>query len=328
MPSEANISRKRCERDAIAGKFFLSLVDYRNNLFTSNNPDDVIKFYESFQSRDDLIEWMRERPKGVANIYEVDGDKEIIVVIPTADFNGRYAKECREKIFKGLHIVFVESGEVPDPYFNYAHNCNVGIKKAMEYKPKWIVVSNDDMKAKSPPEILKEELRNFSNFDYDAVLVNDPNVSLKIYVATRTFMTKFLDFFYNKRRNDYYMKGFAILEKFGLKYYFVGNRSSLFYHRITDFINVGAFCCYSSIYCESVQGELYDETFINSTEDYKQGILLSTNRKGYAFFKKYNIEDLKGRTMPITKQRWLRDLAGKLVLDYQIRYILKCVKMP
>ena len=45
---------------------------------------------------------MRERPKGVANIHEFEGDKDIIVVIPTADFNGKYAKECRENIFKGL----------------------------------------------------------------------------------------------------------------------------------------------------------------------------------------------------------------------------------
>lgn len=108
---------------------------------SSNNPS----FYNGFENREQLIQWMRERPKGVANIYEVEGDSDIIVVIPTADFNGKYARECRNNIFNGLHIIFVESGEVPDPYFNYAHNCNVGVKKAMEYNPKWVVVSNDDM---------------------------------------------------------------------------------------------------------------------------------------------------------------------------------------
>ena len=122
-----------------------SLVDYRNNYFTSDDTNKIIEFYNGFDNRDQLIKWMKERPKGVANIYEVDGDKDIIVVIPTADFNGKYAKECRENIFRGLHIIFVESGEIPDPYFNYSHNCNVGIRKAMEYNPKWIVVSNDDV---------------------------------------------------------------------------------------------------------------------------------------------------------------------------------------
>ena len=35
---------------------------------------------------------MKERPKGIANIHEVEGNKDIIVVIPTADYNGKYAK--------------------------------------------------------------------------------------------------------------------------------------------------------------------------------------------------------------------------------------------
>ncbi len=131
------------ERDNV--EMFFSLVDYRNNYFTSEDPNKIIEFYNGFENRDQLIQWMRERPKGVANVHEVEGDKDIIVVIPTADFNGKYARECRENIFKGLHMVFVESGGKGDFYFNYAHNCNVGIRKAMEYNPKWVVVSNDDM---------------------------------------------------------------------------------------------------------------------------------------------------------------------------------------
>ena len=93
---------------------FFSLVDYRNNYFTSDDPNEIIEFYNGFENRDQLIRWMKERPKGVANVHEVEGYKDIIVVIPTADFNGKYAKECRENIFKGLHMVFVESGEIPN----------------------------------------------------------------------------------------------------------------------------------------------------------------------------------------------------------------------
>ena len=137
--------RKRSPISNTENSLFFSLVDYRNNYFTSDDPDKIIEFYNGFKNRDQLIQWMRERPKGVANIHEVEGEKDIIVVIPTADFYGKYAKECRDNIFKGLHMVFVESGEAPDPYFNYAHNCNIGIMKAMEHNPKWIVISNDDM---------------------------------------------------------------------------------------------------------------------------------------------------------------------------------------
>ena len=139
-------NRLRCKFEKNNTVLFFSLVDYRNNLFTSNDPEKIIEFYNGFHNRDQLIQWMKERPKGASYIHEVEGNKDIIVVIPTADFNGKYARTCREEIFKGLHMVFVESGENPDPYFNYAHNCNVGIKRAMEYNPKWVVVSNDDMR--------------------------------------------------------------------------------------------------------------------------------------------------------------------------------------
>ena len=140
-----NISRLRCPIEFQYDEFFFSLVDYRNNYFTSDDPYRIIEFYNGFENRDQLIRWMKERPRGIANIHEVEGDKDIIVVIPTADFNGKYAKECRDNIFKGLHIVFVESAEIPDPYFNGAHNVNVGIRKAMGYNPKWVVFSGDDM---------------------------------------------------------------------------------------------------------------------------------------------------------------------------------------
>ena len=139
------VGRLHCPVKKSTTDIFFSLIDYRNNFFNSDNLDKIIKFYNGFENRDQLIQWMKERPKGAAYIHEIEGDKDIIVVIPTADFNGKYARECRENIFKGLHIVFVESGGRGDFYFNYAHNCNVGIKKAMEYKPKWVVVSNDDM---------------------------------------------------------------------------------------------------------------------------------------------------------------------------------------
>ena len=99
-----------------------SLVDYRNQYFVNDDPDKIIEFYNGFRSQDQLIQWMKERPRGTAKIHEVDGIRDIIVVITTADFNGRYAKECRENIFKGLYMIFVESAEMPDPYFNNAPN--------------------------------------------------------------------------------------------------------------------------------------------------------------------------------------------------------------
>ena len=80
-----NLGRLRCPIQFLQEELFFSLVDYRNNYFTSEDPNKIIEFYNGFENRDKLIEWMRERPKGVANVHEVEGDKEIIVVIPTAE---------------------------------------------------------------------------------------------------------------------------------------------------------------------------------------------------------------------------------------------------
>ena len=162
-----------CPLNQNMSELFFSLVDYRNNYFTSDDPDKIIEFYNGFENRDQLIQWMRERPKGVANVHEVEGDKDIIVVIPTADLNGKYAKECRDNIFKGLHIIFVESGEVPDPYFNYAHNVNIGVRNAMAYIPKWIVISNDDMRKIDDPRILKNGLMKFNPNEVDVLFTKE-----------------------------------------------------------------------------------------------------------------------------------------------------------
>ena len=89
----------------LTDSLFFSLVDYRNFYFTSNDPNKIIKFYDGFENRDQLIQWMKERPKGVANVYEIEGEKDVVVVITTADFSGDYAKECRKYLLRSSHGV-------------------------------------------------------------------------------------------------------------------------------------------------------------------------------------------------------------------------------
>jgi len=156
-------------------KIFFTLMDYLNNLFTSNDSEDILRFYDYFENRDQLIKWMRERPKGNYRIVEFNKDEnDIIVVIPTMDVNGKFAKTCRYEIFKGLHIIFVESG-IGNYYFNYAHNCNAGIKKALEYNPKWIIISNDDMYKIDDVEVLIKELNKIKNTEIN---INFPKKAL------------------------------------------------------------------------------------------------------------------------------------------------------
>lgn len=266
-----NISKKRCERDDTVGEFFLSLVDYRNNLFTSNNPDDIMKFYESFQTRDDLIGWMKERPKGAAYIREVEGTNDIVVVIPTADFDGKYAKECREDIFNGLHIIFVESGEVPDPYFNYSHNVNVGIKKAMEYKPKWVVFMNDDIYKIDGINVLTHQLMNLPSNEMCFLHLEPPGnyYSYWAYIGRPAFI-RWLFYLWNR-----YLRLRIRLErkmkkkKFGLRYLTFGtNIPYRFLVKHEGKIrNVGAVLILSSSLAKAMGGMIYDENFVNGAED-------------------------------------------------------------
>ena len=95
-----NKSRLYCSMSKFNGKLFLSLVDYRNSHFTSSDPDKIIEFYGSFENRDDLIEWMKERPKGVANIYEVDYAKLKSRKIVTA------LRIAGRVIFRSSHTIF------------------------------------------------------------------------------------------------------------------------------------------------------------------------------------------------------------------------------
>ncbi|MHB1830404.1 MAG: hypothetical protein ACYCO0_03335, partial [Candidatus Micrarchaeaceae archaeon] len=133
-----------------------------NDLYTSKSINDILRFYDYFHSRNQLIRWMKNRKPGRAKIYEAKGKTDIIIVIPTADYNGKFAQNCRKNIFKGMHIIFIESGGITDKYFNYARNVNKGLKFALKYKPKWIIVSSDDMVKVDDISILENELFNLN----------------------------------------------------------------------------------------------------------------------------------------------------------------------
>jgi hypothetical protein len=302
-------------------EMFFSLVDYRNNYFTSDDPKKVLEFYDSFENRDQLIQWMRERPKGVANIHEVDGDKDIIVVIPTADFNGNYAMECRENVFKGLHIIFVESGEVPDPYFNYSHNCNVGIRKAMEYNPKWVVVTNDDMEKIDAVEVMKEQLSRLDEDKYDIVFTKPSKYHSSI---ERISQPSLLYKIYYKITNRFYGRSvIKISQKFQIRYFLspVSGIYSKLFRKGYQFLEINNFGIYSSKWI-SVAGEaVYEETFINSTEDSDVSIRTSFNKERIARID-YSIGDMIGSSFGTGVDRRLRGLAGLTYLNYKWNSLL------
>ncbi len=321
-------SKKYCVFSRTNDNLTFSLVDYRNNHFISDDPNKIIEFYNGFDTRDELIQWMKERPRGVANIHEVEGDKDIIVVIPTADLNGKYAKECRDNIFKGLHIIFVESGEVPDPYFNYAHNCNVGIRKAMEYNPKWVVLSNDDVNSDYKPKDLISELSKLDNGSLNMVFcTNGYQTATKTSVhklnmlGLITFRFLSISGIYRVMNKKYraHISAFILNRKFKNRYITFGDSKGVknyLYRKIYSYVNFEAFGIFSGRYFNKDSG-LFDETYINWHEDQDVSIILSREPNKIAWIN-YGIEGVGGGTLQNSLQRILGGLASESYLSYKI----------
>jgi len=324
---ETNRSKFKCKRPADSEPIFFSLVDYRNSLFLSNDPNKVMEFYNGFSHRDQLIQWMRERPKGVYTIHEVDGSKEVIVVIPTADFNGEYARNCRENIFKGLHIIFVESG-INNPYFNGAHNVNAGIKKAIEYNPKWIVFSGDDMLKIDGIEKLVYSLRKLNNQEIDCVFTNPgkyhsteqilgmPNIIFLVSLFLGRFFSKDLGYVY---------KIYTVMKKFSSDIYIPRNRNGIknfivnhiyFYKRLA-FVNILSFGVFSSNFIKKRGNRLFDNIYINEMEDTDLSISLLMERNRTVIVD-YKIDEFVGASLGRGILRTLKVFTGYTYFSYKV----------
>ena len=298
---------------------FFSIVDYRNNYFTSNDPNKIIEFYNGFENRDQLIQWMQERPKGVPVIHELKGNSDTIVVIPTADYNGEYARECRESIFKGLQMIFVESGKNPDLYFNYAHNCNVGIKRAMEYNPDWIIFSNDDMYKIDDVRFLRDQLMRLNNENTDLVFTKKSSyhsISARFSKQriTRQMILKAIGIW---TIGSSLSKQFFTIEKKLRCEYFLSPRTGFTFlifkrgYNLTSFTDFGIL---SSQYIRRLGGNVFDETFVNAQEDHD--FILRAFLQGARLSRiNYEIGDYVGKSMGTGFSRTLRELAGIAYLN-------------
>ena len=321
-------------------KIEFNLVDYRNNYFISNDLAKILDFYNSFENRKQLIEWMQARPKGSNIIYEVEGDKDIIVVIPTADYNGKFAKECRDHIFNGLHIIFVGSGPYKDNYFNFSHTCNVGIRKAMEYNPKWIVVSGDDVYKIDDLSKLTLCLNELNPLEYDLIYAKpgihhskltyfiDMHSNRIAKILQALAPTMFTSWISIPKEIPQKFKNFSFFafspiwtEKKGIKplsrVKFFGVK--VLRIKVFKIINLASFGVLSSNFIKKIGGNIYEEAFINGFEDFVLSFKIYNSRR----FKitDFSMGSYVGSTMggpnniPLERCRNLRDIANFNLFD-------------
>jgi hypothetical protein len=309
-------------------------MDYLNNLFMSNDPKDILRFYDYFENRDQLIKWMKERPKGNYRIVEFNKDEnDIIVVIPTIDVNGKFAKTCREEIFKGLHIIFVESGGFKDYYFNIAHCNNLGFKKAIEYNPKWIIWSGDDMYKIDDVEILKNELSKIDYKDYEVVFAKESNYhTIPCYIYKYNIYNYIFDVLYLLLYKKYFyqlkLQQFKLINNFNVKYWVRPNKNNKFKKILklinklldtiknTDFIQMVDFVIFSSNLFKKFENFYYDETFINGSEEVDFSFKIKINKIKYKIIN-YQIGDFMGSSLGKDELRAMRNTIGYVYFSYK-----------
>lgn len=288
-------------------------MEYMNKLFISNSPEDILRFYDYFDETKDLVEWMIKRPKGNFNVYEVDSESDVAVVIPTKSVTSMLAKNCRN-IFAGSIILFIESGE-SNPYFNYAHNCNEGIKRALKYDAKWIIVSNDDVIKVDDFNVLTSQLKSLDRTKVDMIYTNPALYhSIPVCLSTSKFSRKLL--FSTSKNRRYQIK---LEKKFKINYFssrdnFLWN---LFFKCNYKHISIADFAIFNSNYLKDLGGTLFDETYINGGEDID--FSLNFHMRGEQFrFVDYTIRENMGTSLGTGPIRYLRDIINYAYFNYKI----------
>jgi hypothetical protein len=294
-------------------------LDELNRLFTSKNAEDVIKFYDHFDNAEQLIQWMKNRPSAPMKIYEVEGEKDIVIVIPTANHDGEYARNCANEIFKGQQIVFVESN---GPFFNYAKSCNFGLKYALKYNPKWVVLSNDDVKKADDMSKLKSELVKSDHKNTDIVLLKNsesrPYDLSSVLVYETPVLRAYRKFAGSEMR--VYQK---LRDKFTLNLDVIGKRrfdkfsSKFLYNKLKEFYGFFDFIIINGGYLKT-KLNFFDPNFVNGYEDHFLSYEFSEQHRHISIID-FEISSVWGYTLGSGYMRRLKEIVPLIYFNYLLK---------
>ena len=282
-------------------------LDELNRLFTSKNAEDVIKFYDHFDTPEQLIDWMKNRPSAPMKIYEVEGNKDIVIVIPTANHEGELAKNCANDIFKGQQIVFVESNGT---FFNYARSCNYGLKYALKYNPKWIILSNDDIYKIDDFSVLKNKLLKIN--DVEVVFVT-PTIyhshDISIYSQRLLLLYRHI--------NKYNSVRLKLFKKYNINLLVrqMNSIRRIFMKPIYTFKLTGDFQIFSFNLVKNT--EIFDQAFINSMEDVDFSYKVSKEKIKYTLVD-FKIGDYIAKSLGWGVERTIRNISNLAYLNKKI----------
>jgi len=249
-------------------------VEALSDLYLSN----PLLFYDTVADADDLIEFSRKRPDSDMSAFNMRGNKEVAVVVPTPSRSGAHAKNVAN-MFKDFNLFFVESS---GKYFNYSKSLNFGVKIALETDPKWVIISNDDVYEVDPIPALRQFLQQADPERLDYILVDpapDYYHSYSFFIVRQRTLVK--QILYPLRKRDIRAKVLTELsDKFGIKYYKMAVNPSkkggsleydVIFKKIVSqaFYNIGDFGIFSSNFLNNYmkRTQLFDADFINGYED-------------------------------------------------------------
>ncbi len=294
-----------------------SLSAIINDLYVSRSFNQIARFYDYFHDSGDLSSWMHDRPKGNSEIVTFEGNvKDICVVVPTISSSSDFAKRILKETFRGLTVIFVESGR-SNPFFNFSHNCNTGFREALErFDPEWIIYSNDDMVLLDQPDRLVQQLSVDEIRSKDFVFSGYPS---RYHSYVSNFVRpNILNNLLNPFRDDEERTIRKVEERVQIEYLpvWTGNSSVLellshmILHRsLGKIINIGSFGIFNSKFVREVKGVVFDETFVNGLEDVDFSMRILRDKLNVGFIK-YRIGDVVGGSSTKGEVRFLQLLAN------------------
>ena len=73
-----------------------------DSLYTSENLDDIKRFYQMFKNREELVTWMKNRPSAKIETVVIKGESEkVAAVIPTANPHDERVKNLIKSLHRG-----------------------------------------------------------------------------------------------------------------------------------------------------------------------------------------------------------------------------------
>jgi len=294
---------------------------YLEKLLFSSRENDILRFYSNFKSPKELVHWMEKRPRQKFKIYEVNGDKRYTVIIPTRNYLGSHARRCL-KIYKGLHIIFLESHGA---FFSYSRTINYGFKYAVKkYDPNWIIVSNDDMLKVDNVLKLKNQLDKLNRQKVDVVYVSPgKQQSVKSYLVSPRITYRLYQILFNKCSKI----AQRILDKFGARLFIIScNNDSiksqmlkllrpLLFRTYREFTSLGSCWIINSDFVRKQRYKVLDDNFIIDTEEDEFVLRHMDNIR--ASHINYKIDNYFGASLGSGCARSLKGLTGIIYLNYK-----------